>query len=49
MLPIKASLVNKRPLPAESHKRDVSNLLRVYGDLLASENIARTFPEPQSH
>lgn len=47
ILPIKASTVNKRPLPSQphSHKRDVSNLLGVYGDTIASENVALAFPQ----
>lgn len=48
ILPIKASAVNKRLLPSQphSHKRDVSNLLGVYGDTIASENVAIAFPLP---
>lgn len=48
ILPIKANTVNKRPLPLQphSHKRDVSNLLGVYGDMTASENVALAIPQP---
>lgn len=48
ILPIKACAVNKRPLLLQPHfhKRDVSNLLGVYRDTIASEIVAPDFPQP---